>query len=1155
MVASADKPTPADPTPDVGPSFDPDMSQLKFPDGDKFDPDMSQLQPPTFDPDLSQLEPPPAPDVKKDSGNTTMSARDIELIVSKTGADPEKVKEIGRWARLPPEEDVATIGGKILQAAREVPSSIASSLSGGMSEGIAKAFEDPKTAAAWDEIIALRNDRRTWEEATTEALKQLPAQYAIGSRTLGLASKLPGVGGVVGKLYNAAPSVGKTLATTGISGGIGGFTTGREGERLENAGLAAALSMTMGLGMEGLARAPAVVKWARGAVDKARGAFTPGEGPRGGRVSPSTPTAPSMPPMIQSAVDAADAKFAENAAVEKKVVAMVLDPEIRAAENEAEAAATIYKFLGPDLDAVAELGRTTKDTLTDDTVTSLMKGITGLDDPTVEKLSRVMQLYLDTSKGLSRIVRADKFGNMQTAIEREGLPYTTKALQDLRRADYYKRAISEVLPDRTNAIDEILSKVSDARLVTDDIDQLTGGSLEVTPLLDRLSENMNLSKMKIVEKLGEVRSALERHDQRALGPDQMDAIYNWLDRGRDRDWDAMTPAAREMAEDVKSVLGSLREDVIKSGINIPERQAYVPHVQVSEPESLLRIRSRLERADNDIDSILKDKELVLGMKYMTGRQGTDTTPELVEKMVQEMWSPLKDLRSARSARTSTTSARALMSRAEEDIPTFLLEKDLNKLLGSWIQNTYRHAAIRGELAELTTKADAIRGASPLYARYLDNLAADVIGVPRDGTLGKWAKGAADELYVWAHTARNAEKNPAKRLFYEQVAQLDNTLRTASSHIYSYYLGASPGKAGRNLVAGYTMTAPSMSPSHQLDANERVTRGYAAFAKDRFSKGGQDKVNGTLEREGLTSTDKIFEAEKEFRDGISKSPIGKMGSDAVEAASRLSMYMYAGADNATRYMARSVAHGVVDDAVQGNVAARAHLAATPTGVRRAIGKAMGAGNVDEAKLIYTRYLNGHTLFNYNKAQMNEFSRSAGWMFAMFSKWPAYVVGDVARQVRAAMGGPGASSGGQGVKRLMSKYMIPYIALQQVENRELTQELREEHPFLSRLTGGKLQDASPLGSLLDIGNRAVPPVLAPLAAVGKSLKEGSPAAVIKQVVDTALSMSMAGWVVRLLNEDVPGVWGELTEGATGEPLLPLSGRGALSATKDIMDEMTD
>jgi hypothetical protein len=1138
---------PAAPTPDVGPSpiITPDMSQLV--------PPAQNAETQGIIPDLSQLEAPQLPDMKKDSGDTTMSARDIEMIVAKTGADPEKVKEIGRWARLPPEEDVATVGGKIVQAAREVPSSIASSLSGGMSEGIAKAFEDPKAAAAWDEIIALRNDRRSWEEATNEALRQLPSQFTAGSKILGAVSKAPVIGGAVSKLYNAAPSVAKTMATSGISSGIGGFVTGREGERVQNAALSAALGATVGLGMEAALAVPGAARYVKDKAGKLRELITPGEGPRGGRTSPTTPTAPAMPPMVQGAVEAAEASYVKNAAVEDKITTMLLDPQIRAAGSEAEAAELIHKFLGPDLDAVAELGKLPSKGEADDMVTQIMKGTSGLDDPTVEKLSRVMQLYNDSSRALARVVRPDKFGNMQTAIEREGLPYVTDVVKNLRKADYYRKALSNVLPDSTNVIDEVLAKVSDARLVTDDIDAATGGVLGVTPLLDRLSENVNLSKLKIVDRLGAVRGVLEKHDQRAIGPEQMDLIYNYLDRGRDKDWDALTPAAREMATDVKAVLSDLRDDVVASGINIPKRQAYVPHVQVSEPESLLRIRSRLERAENDTAAIMRDKELVLGMKYMTGRQGTETTPELVEKMAQEMWQPLKELRSARTARTSTTSARALMSRAEEDIPTFLLEKDLNKLIGSWVQNTYRHAAVRGELAGLTAVADALRGSSPLYARYLDNLAADVIGVPRTGTLASWAKGMADNMYIWAHTARNAEKSPAKRLFYEQVAELDNTLRTASSNIYSYYLGASPGKAGRNLVAGYTMTAPSMSPSHQLDANRRVTEGYAKFANDRFSAGGADKVNGTLEREGLTATDKVFEAEREFRDGISRSPLGKMGADFVESSSKLAMYMYAGADNATRYMAREVARGVVDDAVKGDVAARAHLAATPTGVRRAIGKAMGEGDVAGAKTIYTRYLNGHTLFNYNKAQMNEFSRSAGWMFSMFSKWPAYVAGDVARQVRATV--KGERDGGQGVKRLMSKYMIPYLTLQQIENTDLMAELREENPTLSRLTGGKLQDAAPLGSIIGLGDKAVPPILAPLGKAGESLKQGTAAPMAKQFIDTAISMAPAGWIVRLLNEDVPGVWGELVEGSTGEPVLPLSGRGAVEATRDIADDLIE
>lgn len=1138
---------PAAPTPDVGPSpvITPDMSQLV--------PPAESAETQGITPDLSRLEAPQLPDMKKDSGNTTMSARDIEMIVAKTGADPEKVREIGRWARLPPEEDVATVGGKILQAAREVPSSIASSLSGGMSEGIAKAFEDPKTAAAWDEIIALRNDRRTWEEATTEALKQLPAQGAIGTKALALASKLPGVGGVVGKLYNAAPSVGKTLATTGISGGIGGFATGREGERTENAALAAALSMTLGLGMEGLINVPSGVRWVKGQVGKVKGAFTPGEEIRGGRTSPTTHSNQPPIPLSQPAIEAADKAYVANAAVEDKIKSMILDPEIRAAKTEAEAAALIHKFLGPDLDAVADIARAPSKGEADDMVTQIMKGTAGLDDPTVEKLSRVMQLYTDTSNALSRVVRADKFGNMQTAIEREGLPYVEKTVQELRRAEYYKKALSNVLPDKTTFIDKALAAVSDARLVTDDIDAATGGVLEVTPALDRLSQNVNLSKSLTVSQLGKISDEISQHDQRAIGPEQLDLVYNWLDRARDTDWEKMTPEAQALADSWKTVLSDVREDVVARGLNIPKRQAYVPHIQKSDPESLLLIRGRLEKADNEVAQVMKDKELMLGLEYMTGHRDSKRTPELTEKMVEEMWLPLKEVQARRSARSATTSARALMSRAEDDIPTFLLEKDLNKLIGSWVENTYRHLAIRDNLVELTAKADALRGTAPLYARYLDNLTADVIGLQRSGTAASWAKGMGDNLYIWAHTQRNLEKSPVKRLFYGQVAQLDSTLRAASNNIYPYYLGASAGKAGRNMVANFTTTAPAMSPHHQVDAHRRAAAGVKKWVKDRFSNGGYDRVTGTLEREGLAPSDKVFEAEKEFRDGISRSPIGQMGSDFVAAMSRLAMYMYAGADSTTRYVGRSMAHDVVDDALAGDVAARAHLAATPTGVRRAIDRNLTSGAVDEAKAIYARYINGHTLFNYNKAQMNEFSRSAGWMFAMFSKWPAYVAGDVARQVRAAMGGP--SYNGQGIKRLMSKYMIPYITLQQIEERELMQELREENPFLSRLTGGKLQDAAPLGSILDLGSRGVPPIMAPLAKLPTSIKQGSPYPLLKQSIDTTLSMMPVGWMVRLMNEDVPGVWGEISEGSTGEPMLPLSGREAVDTTREIMEEMTD
>lgn len=1077
------------------------------------------------------------------SHHAVATPEELRAIAQRNGVDEEWLRGMAAWYRQRPAKDTedakSFFPGSVGDYVKEGVAGIDEALTGGMVRGALIKPSDltPEQQRALDDVRALADEKRPdWIDV---------AEFG-GGLAAGIFTGAP----IARAGLAAAKSAGLSAKATKVAGGATALATAAAGGALgseygEEVG-GAIYGLLAVLGLTGAAKA--IGYGARKLSQKA---------------------GDSLVGDVVAAVDASDALPAARAAKEaardsEEALARVVVGEAKKspargwrqflAETTPAERSEIAK-LYQQSDEVSEFAKRERDP-TNKRLEQAARTVLGIDDDQVSTAWKAFAVARRTHEQLGEVGRV---GNIRTRsvgeyTEREGAQFVRGQLDRIREAEYLTTQLSKVIDsvqtEEMGKLRKAWVHIADARYVYDALDSRYGTTTARS--LDKLSNAHNAYTVAVAaaaKRLESVRkSTLKAEKTTKLGEDFREAAYDALDRGEFdparftegqiaslREWKS---AYNDLADQIEAAHEAF-PDLKLSKISVPRKlsgpeESYVPHYVKELREFVPEVESRMAKLDPAARKSLVDRaqawrelgdeakladsegraahDLLLAHEIYSGQSiGSAAALDEVAKAMR---------RGEKAGESMSTQAASLFER-RGDIPEWLLERDLSKLALRWTHSIYRHAFMRDGLDELARTGSVIRRFSPVLGQYVDNHVRDLAGSRKD-TWANWAQSSWTRVQLDLERRARATDSAVARSTLRVVADLDDTLRKASNNMYSYFLGARPDAAFRNLVQPLVMTGAQIGGPY----------GYRVAAKGYATSWANRKVAvDEMKRMGQLPDDQLFEAVKTLREGLVEGGLVGRGKEGLDRLASVSLLMYRFADTNNRVATRRMAEIVFEDLAAGSADARRALEMVSPGYRTEIVSLMKAGKMDDAKRAYTDFLLGSTQFNYNRVSLSEFGRAMGWMFSMFSKWPASMVGELGGAIDAKSRGQfrGETDG----LRLFQKYAIPLLVTQTAQ-KAWWEEEREESPGAAAFLGRDLAQWSPT-SAIPVGVDEVlriPPVI---DLAGKVFSSSSPEAAAANAIDLGLAGTPGGIWLRTALEYIPEWTGEAKKTSPGKEMI--------------------
>jgi hypothetical protein len=1061
-------------------------------------------------------EPAELPEIKpKDDIDFTVNPAELQEIAARRGVKPE---DVASW--VPLYGGTAQEGGDFKWS--QVPAAVAGRTAGLLTGGLAPdaikklAIADPKMRAALDDVEDLLYNKRGVTGKVADTASELGTAIAGGSALFKGAGKALGASDKVMKY-------GEPVAEL-VGAGAQGLFQSKEGEEVKDVLINAGLL----LGLKGA-----------------------------GKLYTKARTAASERALKQLSEELADVNTVE--AVDKAMQAAAPAEEAlkKAVLAKTTTPTKVVRDLAPEeIDAIAERAGWAQHEASD-SITNSARRLLGLENPEADKVAAVASYIRHQRSQLRNSLGA---GNTRTfgvgeAVEQQGEEFVSRSYDNLRKAQYALEHLRGEGLDQTTREGRKLGKIglgrrvgiflSDARHVYDAIDNRYG--TELTPVLDRMSNRYN-GYTHAASKLLKAQQPLVTATRNAepltkQGEKFTEAAWDALNRGEFPS-ERFTPDQLEVLQSWKKHFSDLADTVDNLHVQYPELKlsatklpriskgpegTYVPHQVVDGPEYVARVRNAMSQlgttdartlfseagaGNQQAQDIISALEVWSGREIEHGRDAVDALNSLnsLEKTGDALF----------------TNARALFKRGNE-IPDFVMEKDISKLSQRWTNNTLRHLFLRDSLNELANASEVIRGVSPTLGEYIGNHVKDLSGVRRKtvaGIAGQYGEKFTADMEERALIAREQGNEKAARM-YDVLSKHDDYARAATSNMYTYFLGLRPDAAIRNLAQPIFMTAPHIPASNPLDAARRVGAAYKDSLKELATN--RKAVIEEMRRKGQIPTESMLEAQHWLERGLAESGDPKIIEELKKGnkfLSDLAMAGYRASDAYNRLVTKHIADGLIRDAfayARGDVNAATKNAllaiqgASP-GYRSLMERALRNGDEAAAKQAMEDYLIGHTQFNYNRASMSEYGRAMGKMFSMFSKWPTSVIGEVLGSADAAAIGKRMPNN---ETKILWKYMGPTMLAWWAQDNywdEIAESDTVPAKVATTLMGKNLMKWTPGDTLVGLAREGqvsrLPPAFEAVGGAVSHAAKGEYDKALETMYKNSVSMMPYGYMTRLV-----------------------------------------
>lgn len=623
--------------------------------------------------------------------------------------------------------------------------------------------------------------------------------------------------------------------------------------------------------------------------------------------------------------------------------------------------------------------------------------------------------------------------------------------------------------------------------------------------------NMPIAQLEQIESTGSLAS---------LNPEQQAAF---------KDWSEFQTAQMQHANELGVPITQI--DPTKAAV-------YIPKMQVDEASTIIRLQKRMDAVEKVVPGISFDRgitpdqfvvleakapdayqDLKKGLEWVSG-QAIETANDLTRMAKQSV--NLQGLMDLASSRTARSMAGALQQRAEEGLPSFLRETDLNKLQVRWANSTFKDAYLRDGIQQLIKNRNMLMAVGDSAgAEYVSNMLADIQGT-RKSPAAWVTKQLNKKVAEFSAMADKAEEggNKVAASVLRTLADNPDLPGVISSSMYTNLIGLNPHTFVLNVTQPLLMTLPELSTGGAGWAAGKVMKGYFRLL-DNMVTGGPDGLN-VVAREGyMAPTFRAAEMIDSFHSGLERGWLGTASRSALETASHVGMSLLKMSETVNRAVTYNMAEGIATDLIQKSSSAERWLAHVGRGSAYEMQKMVNTGDAKALEKLVADYLVGKTMFHYNRVAMNELGRYLGPIFSSFTKWPTSVAAIMASDIaRKGMAG--------GTVDAARKLIGPLFGLMALDHYVLRSHgiTPEDSPRARVLLGKEgLASLSPIGSLKDTAkNFMQPPVVSAAFKGFASLLTGDPANWWKWTNATAETFIPGAGFVRILDTTLPGLAGK-------------------------------
>ena len=620
----------------------------------------------------------------------------------------------------------------------------------------------------------------------------------------------------------------------------------------------------------------------------------------------------------------------------------------------------------------------------------------------------------------------------------------------------------------------MVDKLRDALFMARKVDNVTGRSLE--GVINNLVEAKSKQSVIMSALLDDANQLVKRGQKLGMSNESIGKVLAAAEEGKAY---KLSPERQALVDDWAKLWERTR-------VKLNEEGLWVPKAEVG-GEELDKYLPKRSRTGADLHTAVRrwDRDLTnkYGPDYLQKYKGEHIPDDIFEfkktishfsdldpndvryrRDVQKVLDEALDPRNSKTLEGFDPGATYARNHAAL-IPSNVRDYDVGNLFVNYVNNNFKSIYYRQPMQELKTEIAVMRklgfeNSADYWTRYLK----DISGHPSEAL----AKTQASINSYKATIDKLMDDGPGHGLKHgalKTARVVPELMSWMVGSLYPNYLGGNLKAAIRNYAQPMLTTAPELGWDY---GTKLVGKGtvMAANAKrqginmEEFlqSKGlAPGKFHG--EAQDLTSTSirgasRKLGAVLETMDKVNSGGLlkGKLGTNAEGEARELPglMSLYSKSDVFNRFVTYKVAEEVAKDAAAGNKRAQDFM----TRVLSAGGKSRirDAKDFQQATDELAKNLIAKTQFNYGKESMNEFGRTYGRLFSMFTKWPAMIMSDGAE----LMDRDGIA---KGLGKIGQRYFAPMIALTVAGQMLHT----KDDPLAAYLLGSELGDAAPAQSM--------------------------------------------------------------------------------------------
>ena len=1120
-------------------------------------PTASAVQPDPLDAFAVQ---PPAPQEQGLLGKY-ITKEDIAAIAAKRGVDEQALSDLvpfygGLRQEVAGKDSKAGFLDQASEAANYLTGAISRGVLFGAPQAALKAEVTPEYKAALEDLQKVIEEKKSLTATVGDVALNLKSALQFS----GAASAVTKGLGVTGKAATAADIGYNALSAVG-GGAAEGYFNARPGEELESAAKSAAIGATLLAGITGVKALMPAARKAPAALDDA--------------IKKLETNADKIEPAVVQQIADSDKKIF---AVAENQASDLLEParvnKLLSMQEVPADSAEITKLLFTPQEIAERAGKIELRLVQDNP--EALQVLSERMGPNASKafrdLNLVTQDLQQELKALGRITLGDNEVRLKTSQELVQLlqkEATTEGVeflaQQARKSAVLTRAgqlINEgtILPlnvlereaNKGDFVVNLAETMADGRYVARAIDDRLGTGMEVT--LDKWAQQNNYYTQHLAAVAPEFRTLLKQTADSGI---ENNVLYNALDKGT---LEGITAEQQPVVKAWKEFYENIRQQANELGVPIAKRENYVPHKVMGfrqlirrlsdsaatiEKQTGVNLRGNIsEDSFNAIKENPLVKQLTESMQYLSGQQITNGT-ELQESM-------LKALNLNTSQSFLKTKASAAFERVSEEVPELIRETNIQSLTQRWLTNTLRHGYIREPLAEMRLVRDvAADFGDQRAATYVQNLITDVTGGRRAGTLASATDKYRLQAEVIADKAVRESTDPLVQAGGKGILFLSDTLPSIVAQVYPNFLGLNLRAVLQNLTQPFLMTAPELGGAEGLsrafsgygvsraisglvNVVDEITNGVKIVVKNRDQARALSlelgrpvalgeivttrKMEAILESKGLLGRNWNTDLQDFLQDSVSSGVVGTATKDTLQKWNTAAMFLYERAERANRMWTASIAKDVAQDLIEKNPNALSFMSKMGSGYRRQIEKTLAAGDAEATQKLVTDYLVGKTLFNYTRASLSQFGRSAGTVFSVFTKWPTSIGADIIQTLQRQ----GAIEGGMDV---FNKYVTPLAALYAADKLIFPEGQNDvnRQAFVGKKGLTSWAPAGSIGSIAS-GDLLQPPVVSTIASGLSAIATADEKGMMKWFNDSLRAFVPGAALVRFMSSDLRALQGK-------------------------------